>query len=223
MGLKILDDGFITWLRFANAGMMHGGNVYCFDYVLERLVSEAPILEIGSFCGLSTNALTHFKAKHGRANRLITCDKWEFQGAAPGAPLGLSDITHDEYREFVRHTYLGNVGFFSRRDLPYTVEMLSDEFFGAWAEQRQVKDVFGRELTLGGPVSFCYIDGNHEYEFAHRDFENCHRWLEPGGYILFDDSEDGSDWPVCQVVAEVAGSGEYELVMKNPNYLFRKM
>jgi hypothetical protein len=82
--------------------------------------------------------------------------------------------------------------------------------------------VLGRNVQLGGAISFCYIDGNHAYEYAKRDFENCHNFLEPGGFILFDDSADGSGWDVCNVVSEVQRSGRYELVIKNPNYLFRK-
>ena len=82
--------------------------------------------------------------------------------------------------------------------------------------------MFGRETQLGGPIAFCFIDGNHSYEFARRDFENTDRHLQPGGFILFDDSGDGSDWGVCKVVAEVAATGRYELIATNPNYLFKK-
>ena len=49
-------------------------------------------------------------------------------------------------------------------------------------------DVFGRSFQLGGPISFCYIDGNHTDDLAKRDFENCDRYLEKGGFVLFDDS-----------------------------------
>jgi hypothetical protein len=217
-----LQDTFMLWLQFANAGMLHGGNVYCFDHAVRNLPSGAPIVEIGSFCGLSTNAISYFKRRHGRTNRLITADRWLFEGAMSGTTVGESDLTHDEYRDFVIETFRRNVRFFSRNDLPYTVELLSDEFFEAWREHRAVADVFERPLELGGPISFCYIDGNHQYEFARRDFEHCDEFLERGGFVLFDDSADGSGWEVCRVVAEVAASGRYELVARNPNYLFRK-
>ena len=65
-------------------------------------------------------------------------------------------------------------------------------------------------------------DGNHTYEFAKRDFENCDRFLERGGLILFDDSADGSERGVCQVVQEVLETNRYDLVTKNPNYFFKK-
>ena len=153
---------------------------------------------------------------------MITIDKWLFEGAALGYSVGESSITHDEYQAFVKETFRRNLRFFSRDDLPYAVEMLSDEFFQAWREGRRVRDVFEREIALGGKVSFCYIDGNHTYEFVRRDFEHCDEFLEPGGFLLFDDSADGSGWDVCKVMREVASGGRYELVIKNPNYLFRK-
>jgi len=202
--------------------MLHEGNLYCFDYAIRNLPSEAPMVEIGSFCGLSTNAINYLKRRSGARNRLITSDKWLFEGAAFGYTVGQSAITHDEYHTFVKESFRRNLQFFSRDDLPHTIEMLSDEFFDAWRERRRVQDVFNREIELGGPISFCYIDGNHTYEFARRDFEHCDEFLEAGGFVLFDDSADGSGWDVCKVVEEVSASPRYQLVMKNPNYLFRK-
>lgn len=221
----MLDEPFVKWLRFANAGMLHHGNLYGFDHALNHLPSDAPILEIGSFCGLSTNVLGHFKAKHGRKNRLITCDKWVFEGAGRpdgSKPVGESSIRHGEYRRFVKETYLRNVRFFSRDDLPCTVEMLSDEFFDAWGRGESLEDVFGNTVTLGGPISFAYIDGNHTYPFAKRDFENCDKYLEVDGFLLFDDSSDDSPFGVRQLMTEIVDGGRYDVVIKNPNYLFKK-
>jgi hypothetical protein len=214
---------YLTWLTYANAGMLTRGNVDSFDYAIRNLPSAAPIVEIGSFCGLSTNVITYLKEKHGVKNRLITCDKWIFEGAADGQPLGDSkSVTHAGYREYVRSTYLRNIQAFSQYDLPYTVEMFSDEFFAAWTEGQTETDVMGRSLQLGGPISFCYIDGNHSYEFAKRDFQNTDKFLEAGGLVLFDDSGDNTQWEVRHVVSEVMASGRYEVIANNPNYLFRK-
>lgn len=219
---KDSSDEYVRWLCYANAGILHRGNLFCFDFAIRKLPSAAPIVEIGSFCGLSTNLLTYYKERHSVHNRLITCDKWLFGGAESGPTIGESSISHEEYRTFARETYMRNVRLFSRHDLPYTVEMLSDEFFAAWRHGDEASDIFGRPIRLGGPISFCYIDGNHTYEYAKRDFENCDEFLEPGGFILFDDSADGSGWGVCQVVNEVKAGGRYEVAAKNPNYLFRK-
>lgn len=214
---------YLSWLTFANAGMLTRGNVWCIDHAIRNLPGAAPIIEIGSFCGLSTNIIGYLKEKHGVKNPLITCDKWLFEGAESGGMLGDSpSVSHADYRQFVKDTYMRNVRTFSRNDLPYTVEMFSDEFFGNWASGQKLQDVFGREVSLGGPIGFCYIDGNHSYEFAKRDFENCDRFLAKGGFVLFDDSADGSKWEVCRVVQEVLQSGRYDLVANNPNYFFRK-
>ena len=214
---------YLSWLTYANAGMLTRGNVWCMDYAIKNLPSQAPILEIGSFCGLSTNVIIYLKEKNNVHNPLITCDKWMFEGAGGGGMLGDSQsVTHAEYKKFVKETFVRNVQMFGRNDLPFTIELLSDEFFCSWTNLEKRQDVFGREVKLGGPLSFCYIDGNHSYECARRDFENCDRFLEKGGFILFDDSADGSEWEVRKVVQEVIGTRHYDLIARNPNYLFRK-
>ena len=215
-------DKYLDWLCFANAGMLHRGNVYCIEHALQNLPSTNPVLEIGSFCGLSTNVISYYMKRHGVTNKLITCDKWQFEGAEKGGNIGESGISRDEYRTFVRDTFMRNVRMFSRAGLPNTVEMFSDELFTAWREGKELDDVFGRPVQLGGALSFCYIDGNHSYDFVRRDFVNCHEHLDRSGFLLFDDSADGSGWDVCSVVDEVRRSGDYELVARNPNYLFRK-
>jgi hypothetical protein len=215
--------GYMDWLTFANAGMLDRGNAYCIEYAVQNIKSNAPFLEIGSFCGLSTNMITYFKEKYNAKNPLVTCDRWIFEGSEHGGMLGDSKtVSHADYRDFVKETFIRNVKIFSRYDIPYTMELLSDEFFRAWLNLEEHKDVFGRNFQLGGPIAFCYIDGNHSYEFARRDFENCDKYLEKGGFVLFDDSADGSGWEVCRVVQEVQDSGRYELVAKSPNYFFRK-
>ena len=75
----------------------------------------------------------------------------------------------------------------------------------------------------GNTNKFCYIDGNHSYEFARRDFENTDRFLEPGGFILFDDSADGTKFEVGAVIDEVKRMSNYRVVLKNPNYLVQKI
>ncbi len=49
--------------------MLEPGNLYLTDYAISRLPSDAPMLEIGSFCDLSTNILTHYEHKHRRNNQ----------------------------------------------------------------------------------------------------------------------------------------------------------
>jgi hypothetical protein len=220
---KDISDDYVNWVYFANAGMLDRGNLYGIDYALSHLGSSAPILEIGSFCGLSTNLITYYKQKHGRTNPLITCDKWEFENAAVDGRLGGTNVNHADYRELVKDSFLRNTRLFSAADLPHTVELLSDDFFAEWRAASRLTDVWGRPLQMGGPLSFCYVDGNHSYEYARRDFQNCHAHLEVGGFLLLDDSADGSGWEDCRVVKEIKASGQYQVVLQNPNYLFKKV
>ena len=68
-----------------------------------------------------------------------------------------------------------------------------------------------------------YIDGNHTYEYSKRDFQNVSKHLDKGGFILFDDSSDYSSFGCARLMKEIVANSDYELVMKNPNYLFRKI
>jgi Methyltransferase domain len=216
-------DEYLNWLRFANAGMLEKGNLHLIDTAMKQLPSAAPILEIGSFCGLSANVLTHFKRKYGAKNRLLTCDKWEFENAGnSNDPIGVSAIRFSDYRTFVKESFLRNTRTFSSDDLPFTLEMTSEEFFRAWSNRTEAQDVFGRSLSLGGPISFCYIDGNHTYEGAKKDFLNCDTVLENGGFLLFDDSTVEA-FGVRNLMPEVLATGRYSLVAKNPNHLFQRV
>jgi hypothetical protein len=216
-------DDYLIWLCFANAGMLDKGNLYLIDLAMKQLPSAAPILEIGSFCGLSANVLTHYKRKYGIKNRLITCDKWEFENTAKDNPhIGASPILFSDYKDFVRESFLRNIRLFSFDDLPFTVEATSDEFFVAWNKKMESSDVLGRSLTLGGPISFCYIDGDHSYEGVKKDFLNCDMFLENGGFLLFDDSAIET-FGVRHLMPEVVATNRYRLVATNPHHLFQKV
>ncbi len=221
---KSTKNDFINWLTFAVAGMLSDGNLYCFEYAISNLPSDNPIIEIGSFCGLSTNLMSYYLRKHNKKNKLITADKWIFEGAELKEEfLDKTNISHKQYSEFVKKEYINNISFFSKENLPFTIEHFSDDFFKLWNEKKMEMDVLGREVQLGGKISYAYIDGNHTYEYAKRDFENVDKYLEIGGFILFDDSADYSGWEVNRVAQEVKKSGKYEVVLKNPNYLFKKV
>ena len=217
-------NDYLSWLCMGVPGMLERGNVGATAYALSHLPDKtSATVEIGSFCGLSTCIQSYLRTKYGVTNPFFNCDRWEFEGQSLGQKLGDStNVTHDQFKGFVRDSYLRDVQTFCQGDLPHTIEQFSDDFFQQWQESRETTDVFGRPVKLGGPVGFCYIDGNHTYDFAKRDFENTDRFLVPGGFILFDDSADGTEWEVRQVVAEVLESGKYQLVGKNPNYLVQK-
>ncbi|MGC1658915.1 MAG: class I SAM-dependent methyltransferase [Candidatus Acidiferrales bacterium] len=219
---RILQDEYLLWLSYANPGMLERGNPYLIDYAIGHLPSAAPILEIGSFCGLSTNVIAHLKRRRGARNALITCDKWQFENVDGRPEMPNSPILFSDYKKFVRDSYIRNIRMFSPDDLPFTLEMLSDEFFDAWRNRKSSADVLGRPLDLGGPLSFCYIDGNHTYDCAKGDFLNCDEFLESGGFILFDDSTL-AEFGVRNLMPEIASGGRYKLVAANPYHLFQKL
>ena len=146
------------------------------------------------------------KKTHSKNNILISTDKWSM--ADKNGTVGKSDITFQDYRNYVRENLTRNLSFFSKGDMPFVFENTSDDFFIHWSNSKTEYDIFNRELTLGGRISFAYIDGNHSYEFAKRDFQNCDKYLENGGFILFDDSADFSDWEVKRVIKEVKKKAE---------------
>src|SRR5271165_4278397 len=111
--------------------MLAAGNHYLFDHAIRHLPSAAPILEIGSFCGLSTNVISHLKRVHGVRNPLVTCDNWQFENVDGRPEIPNSPLLFSEYKTFVRDSYIRNIEMFSRDDLPFTIEMTSDEFFAA--------------------------------------------------------------------------------------------
>ena len=219
--LKKVEDEYLNWLRFANAGMLDPGNVYAMKHVIKNLPTRDPIIEIGSFCGLSTNVLSYFLRKEKRENIFFCSDKWIFEGSENTTFLGLSDISSRDYKSFVKNTFIRNINFFSP-NRPHPIELFSDEFFEKWENKSEVIDVFNQSIKLGGYISFCYIDGNHTYDFAKRDFENVNQYLVPGGFILFDDSSDSNPFGLTKLMKEIKQRSDYSLVMKNPNYLFQK-
>ena len=152
---------------------------------------------------------------------MFCSDKWIFEGAEKGGYLGSSDILHSDYRAHIKESFARNINLFSP-NRPYPIELFSDEFFEKWAEDAELTDIFNRRVRLGGKISFCYIDGNHTYDFARRDFENVHKYLVPGGFILFDDSSDANFFGLTRLINEMKKRSDYRLVMKNPNYLFQK-
>ncbi len=219
---KIVKDEYIDWLSFANAGMLEKGNIYCIDYVMKNLKSDSPFLEIGSFCGLSTNIIYYYAEKHGRNNKFFCADKWVFEGSEKSF-LGDTKIKSKDYSSFVKESFKRNIAFFSPNSKIHPIEQFSDDFFELWNKKAEVKDIFENTVNLGGPISFAFIDGNHTYEFTKRDFENTDKHLEKGGFILFDDTFDGSIHECVKNMKEIEDNNKYKLVMKNPNYLFQKV
>jgi hypothetical protein len=101
--------------------------------------------------------------------------------------------------------------------------MTSDDFFQALSNEESLKDIRGNVFNTESKFSFVYIDGNHDYDYALRDFQHADKNVVNGGFILFDDTEDGSAFGCARLARELEKSNDYRLVMKNPNRLFIKI
>lgn len=225
-------DEYIERLQVTVPGMVHKGNVYWFDKIIKELRSTGPILEIGSFCGQSTLIMRYFLDKYGKKNKLVACDPFVYEGwldklKAPGDPYlkyvaNRPDISRNAYNSFVREAFIRNQQFFSAHDLCRLVQMNSDEFFKNWSAGKTLKDIFGNELKTGNKFSFCFIDGDHNYEAVRRDVENVISWLEPTGKMLMDDSDAGSKLGSARLAAELERDKRVRLIGSNPHCLFQK-
>ena len=219
-----IHEPYINIIRSANAGWVVEGHLYCFDYAISRLPSDAPILEIGAYCGLSTNVITYFKKKHNAQNKLISVDTWSFEDSKNSRYAEEAGYSMDEFKPFVMNTYKRNVSFFSGDDMPIAIHDSSDNFFSKWTVKEAMIDIFDKKFVPSDQkISFAFIDGNHTYPFAKRDFENVDKYLEPGGFILFDDSADYFGWGSSKVAKEVSKLKSYRLIKKNPHYFFQKI
>jgi hypothetical protein len=218
------DDEILAWMKFINPGMLRASNLDLFAHCIERLPSIAPVVEIGSFAGLSLNHIIYLLRRAKLPNPVFSVDAWTFERSNSGEHLeGSCGVTVSSYREHAIDTFRRNVILFSSDRLPHHIQLSSDQFFAAWRAKEKRTDYFDRPATLGGPISFAYIDGDHTYEQSKRDFENVDRHLEVGGFIVFDDSGDDTTWGSKKTAHEAAGLPNYELVAKNPNYCIRKI
>ncbi len=198
-------------------------NIYCIHYAIAHLPTDDPVLEIGSFTGMSTCMLSHFLSRNNRENKLITVDKWEFEEKEKNYYARVLKVPPAEMKQYIRESFIRNVRHFSGERLPHTFEMFSDEFFECWHHRRKVKNIWGTSEDTGGAVSFAYLDGNHQYAFVKRDFENVHRCLVQGGFIFFDDSAAHIRSGMHDFMKEMKQRKDYEVVLKNPNYLYRRI
>ena len=172
-------DTFLIWLSFINPGMLTPANLHLISHAVNGMPEEGAVIEIGSFAGLSLNHIIHMLRQAGRSNPVISVDEWQFEGGNQGAIPG-SAVLFADYREHVIDTFRRNLMLFHADSLPHHIVSSSDAFFRLWAQKAAVVDFFGRSKTLGGPISFAYIDGDHSYEQSLRDFENVNRFLLPG-------------------------------------------
>lgn len=223
-------DDFIMRLPSSviGEGMLHPGNIYLMEEAIRNMPEGGCVLEIGSHGGLSANLLTYLLDKNGRDAPLFCCDAWAFEGYRynkkhPEPHMdGRSDVLWTDYAAYMKEAFIRAAHLFSAHRLPHAFHLPSDDFFDAWKRKVTMTDVFNRAVTVGGAIAFAYIDGNHTYDYAARDFENVAAALLPGGYVLLDDSADYMPFGSARLARELGHRRDFEIVGVNPNYLLRK-
>ena len=226
-----ISDEFINRLFCANAGMLHRGNLLGFAYATRFLPSNTAVVEVGSYAGLSTNAIIYYLQKYQKNHPFFTCDSWEYFGERDHSPPHADylskvgshpSLSRESYMNFVKNRFIGNLHFFSGKRLPYSFHVHSENFMNSWAKGLEKEDIFGQKIQLGGKIGFCFLDGDHTPGGAERDFALLDPFLASGGFLLLDDSADGTNESRNELGRRLIKSSEYSLIMKNPNYLLMK-
>ena len=218
---SLAEDPYAMWLQFAIANMTDRGNYPLMDRAIAQMPS-APIVEIGCWAGMTSCLLVRYLRKHRRREPVFAVDPWLFERRPYFDKIDHIPVSGLDYQEFIADSYRRNVEFFCSQHLPHAFRMTSDEFFAAWHARQVLTDLFGRSVQLGGPLGYAFIDGDHSLAQAERDYRNCDRWLLPGGFLFFDDSAENSAWEVSRLMPQVRAEGGYDLVDKNPHFLWRK-
>jgi hypothetical protein len=134
-------------------------------FLLFREFGPEGFLEIGVFRG-QTLSLAALLAREFRLNCFV-------QGISPFSTAGDAVSKYRSGVDYFEDT-LKNFAHFSL-PVPSLLKAYS-------TNETAVKLVSSRKW------SFVYIDGNHDYEIARRDWYLCSAFLSPGGLIVLDDS-----------------------------------
>lgn len=211
-GYKDISDDYSRFVSSICVGFLHKGNLWSMNYAIRNMPKNTAVVEIGSYAGLSTAMIARYLKLNDRSAKIFTCDIWTFDFM--DAPIKCG--------HHVKKMFMNNMKFLLG-DLPFTMGIRSEDFFDAWDSKRYVRDVFGRLVRLGGEIGFAYIDGCHKYDIAIGDFYDVDLFLSPGGFILCDDTAEGCELYDTPFVRDILKTGRYELVIENPNALFRKI
>jgi len=134
-------------------------------FLLVREVKPANFLEIGVFRG-QTISLVALLARHFKN----TC---QVHGISPFSPAGDSV---SKYRNDVDY-YADALQNFDHFGLPHPALLRAFS-----------TDASARDLIASIPWDLIYIDGNHDYDVARKDWEVCAQSARQGGVIVLDDS-----------------------------------
>ncbi len=142
-------------------GYLTRKEIYILALLASVPTSPGSILEIGSFKGKSTVLIARALRAIGGVG-LHAIDPF-LSAPTPGQPLAVDESTY--------RTFLANLDAAGVRELVTIHKERSEDAAASWRE----------------PLRFLWIDGDHSYEGARRDFEAFSPHLAPGGVVAFHD------------------------------------
>jgi len=221
---RIPEEKEIQPIRQLVPGFLHEGNLWLLDKAVSRLQPGQYMLEVGAFCGLSASLIAFFSRKHRKECPLISVDIWKLYGYKDDEVIPGLGISYSDYRRHMMRTCQSNISFFSAGLPAFSIEAYSDDFFSRW-KQHAIPEIPFRQNDKG--LGFAFIDGDHRYDQARKDFLHVDSLLIRSGLILFDDSADHiyipGDCEVSRLIREILATGAYRVVGCNPNYLLEKV
>ena len=168
----------------ASSGMMSIKEVELLYTLARDEVAEGCIVEIGSYHGRSTAALS-FGALDGSGARVYTVDPYiDFTG-----PLGGKFGPENKKR------LLENLLLSGATENVWLINLKSEQASAGWTE----------------PIGLLWIDGDHSYEGVKTDFECWELFVLQGGLVAFHDSTDEGIGPI-KLLHEILAAGGFATV-----------
>jgi hypothetical protein len=169
-------------------------------FLLFREFAPESFLEIGVFRG-QTLSLAALLARHFQLHSFL-------QGISPFSPAGDSVSTYRRDVDYYNDT-LRNFAHFS---LP------APDLLKAYSTDEAAAKLIGSR-----DWSFIYIDGNHEYEIARRDWDLCSAHIRLGGLVVLDDSGLTTNYIPPAILATGGHPGPSRLAQEIDRTHFREI
>ncbi|WP_213804550.1 class I SAM-dependent methyltransferase [Granulicella sp. dw_53] len=169
-------------------------------FLLFRKFAPENFLEIGVFRG-QTLSLAAMLARHFKFDASM-------QGISPFSPAGdaVSKYRHD------LNYYEDTLENFAHFSLP------APGLLQAYSTDRMAA-----ELIASQEWSCIYIDGNHDYEIARRDWDLCASNLRTGGLIVLDDSGLTTSYAPSPILSTAGHPGPSRLAKEVDRTHFREI
>jgi hypothetical protein len=148
-----------------------------------RFLPAGDLVEIGSFWGRSAVALAQL-ARHYRIGKLLCVDPWCLEELYQGIPQ-LDALTEEAQMAGAFEGFRINMSPFAGF-VNYNRARSIDAASVYGARACFTTEDFGH-TNYTGSISLLHIDGNHALDAVRSDIARWRKWVQPGGWIVFDD------------------------------------